>query len=73
VAAFASSNLGDVSPNTRGPHCSGSGLPCQPHTSSCAGTGEECVAEGPGRNMVESTRIIAEMQYWKAKAREKSE
>ncbi|KAF3852991.1 hypothetical protein F7725_013679 [Dissostichus mawsoni] len=28
VAGFSSSNLGDVSPNTKGPHCMNTGLPC---------------------------------------------
>ena len=37
VAAFAQSNLGDVSPNTKGPHCIDSGLPCDILTSTCHG------------------------------------
>ena len=28
VAAFASSNLGDISPNLDGPYCLNSGTPC---------------------------------------------
>lgn len=35
VAGFSSSNLGDVSPNTKGPHCVNSGLPCDYLNSSC--------------------------------------
>ncbi len=35
VAGFSSSNLGDVSPNTRGPHCVNTGLPCDYLNSSC--------------------------------------
>jgi neutral ceramidase len=43
VAAFASTNLGDVSPNILGPHCRDTGLPCDlVHRSvseSCGGGG----------------------------------
>ena len=35
VAAFAATNLGDVSPNTAGPLCRDTGLPCDGETSSC--------------------------------------
>lgn len=35
VAGFSSSNLGDVSPNTGGPHCANTGLPCDYLNSSC--------------------------------------
>lgn len=35
VAVFAQANEGDVSPNTRGPRCVDSGLPCDPITSTC--------------------------------------
>ncbi|XP_017260731.2 neutral ceramidase-like, partial [Kryptolebias marmoratus] len=35
VAGFSSSNLGDVSPNIKGPHCMNSGLPCDYLNSSC--------------------------------------
>ncbi|XP_068081600.1 neutral ceramidase isoform X2 [Anabrus simplex] len=59
VAAFASSNEGDVSPNIRGPRCQRTGRPCEVLTSSCP-KGDECVAYGPGRDMFESTRIIAQ-------------
>ncbi|XP_041346729.1 neutral ceramidase B-like isoform X2 [Gigantopelta aegis] len=38
VAAFAQSNEGDVSPNTKGPHCTDSGLPCDILTSTCHGS-----------------------------------
>ncbi|XP_054266044.1 neutral ceramidase isoform X2 [Macrosteles quadrilineatus] len=65
VGAFVSSNLGDVSPNLAGPRCIGSGLPCDLHTSSC-GEKDECIALGPGRNMMESTRIIGKRLYNKA-------
>ncbi|XP_067670891.1 neutral ceramidase B-like [Haliotis asinina] len=66
VAAFAQSNEGDVSPNTKGPHCMDSGLPCDILTSTCHGKNELCVAAGPGRDMFESTKIIGENQYNKA-------
>ncbi|XP_024944698.1 neutral ceramidase isoform X2 [Cephus cinctus] len=58
VAAFASSNLGDVSPNTRGPKCEFSGKDCSAQYT-CPGKHEMCFASGPGRNMFESTSIIA--------------
>lgn len=35
VAAFASSNLGDVSPNTKGPFCVNTGDSCDNPQSSC--------------------------------------
>ena len=35
MAAFANSNLGDVSPNMDGPKCSGTGLACDFLTSTC--------------------------------------
>jgi neutral ceramidase len=66
VAAFAQTNLGDVSPNTRGPHCLDTGLPCDVATSTCNGKNELCVASGPGRDMFESTQIIGQRQVDKA-------
>ena len=48
VAAFASTNLGDVSPNTKGPHCLDTGLPCDLEHSTCNGRNELCVGSGPG-------------------------
>lgn len=65
MAAFASSNLGDVSPNTKGPHCQKSGKPCDIPGPSC-GPNELCVASGPGEDMKESTRIIAQRLFDKA-------
>ncbi len=35
VAGFSSSNLGDVTPNIRGPYCVNTGLPCDYLNSSC--------------------------------------
>lgn len=58
VAAFASTNLGDVSPNTRGPKCEYSGQNCSEQYT-CPGKKEMCFASGPGRDMYESTSIIA--------------
>ncbi|XP_017893250.1 neutral ceramidase isoform X2 [Ceratina calcarata] len=58
VAAFASTNLGDVSPNTRGPKCEFSGSNCSEQYT-CPGIKEMCFASGPGKNMFESTSIIA--------------
>eukprot|EP00128_Syssomonas_multiformis_P011758 Colp12_sorted_trinity150504_noHs@10555 len=67
VAAFAQSNEGDVSPNTRGPVCQDTGLPCEMVHSTCNGRTELCWASGPGRDMVESTEIIGRKQYEKAR------
>lgn len=66
VAAFASTNLGDVSPNTAGPKCLDSGLPCDMLTSTCNGHMPLCVAFGPGRDMFESTEIIGRKQFEKS-------
>ena len=56
VAAFASTNLGDVSPNTNGAVCVDTGLPCDAKTSTCPGKypngeNEKCIASGPGKDM----------------------
>ncbi|XP_066047815.1 putative neutral ceramidase C isoform X2 [Chamaea fasciata] len=68
VAAFASSNLGDVSPNTRGPFCANTGESCDNPQSSCpVGGAAMCMAKGPGNDMFESTRIIGQNIYLKAK------
>ncbi|XP_029154974.1 neutral ceramidase [Nylanderia fulva] len=66
VAAFASTNLGDVSPNTRGPKCEFSGQNCSDQYT-CPGKKEKCFASGPGENMFESTSIIAHRIYQEAK------
>ncbi|KAJ9592148.1 hypothetical protein L9F63_001264 [Diploptera punctata] len=66
VATFASTNLGDVSPNINGPRCEFSGRPCDVHTSSCSGNNEMCFASGPGLDMFQSTRIISGMLFDKA-------
>lgn len=62
VAAFASTNLGDVSPNTGGPRCLDTGEPCDLATSTCNGRNAKCIASGPGNDMEESTEIIGRMQ-----------
>lgn len=59
VGALAASNLGDVSPNVMGPRCEKTGLPCDSLTSSCPAGAGACIAYGPGKDMFESTRIIA--------------
>ncbi|KAJ8730529.1 hypothetical protein PYW08_001942 [Mythimna loreyi] len=59
VCAFASTNLGDVSPNTKGPHCEFSGKVCDQEKLLCKLPKERCFASGPGRDMFDSTRIIA--------------
>lgn len=68
VAAFASSNLGDVSPNTKGPHCTNTGESCENINNYCpVGGAQMCVASGPGQDMLESTKIIGKNIYLKAK------
>ncbi|XP_069609633.1 putative neutral ceramidase C [Ranitomeya imitator] len=67
VAAFASSNLGDVTPNTKGPHCINTGLSCQNPTSTCPDGGvTTCIATGPGDNVFDSTKIIGEQIFERA-------
>lgn len=76
VSAFASTNLGDVSPNIRGPRCMNTGLECDIASSACEGHKNQCVASGPGKDMFDSTRIIAERmatkaaELWEQEARE---
>lgn len=67
VAAFAQSNEGDVSPNTRGPHCTDTGSPCDNVHSTCNGKSQYCVSSGPGKDMFESTKIIGRNQFEKSK------
>ncbi|XP_031416416.1 neutral ceramidase [Clupea harengus] len=68
VAAFASSNLGDVTPNIMGPYCLNTGEKCDYLNSSCPiGGTRMCAGFGPGSDMFESTRIIGENIYKKAK------
>eukprot|EP00117_Sycon_ciliatum_P000562 scpid53224/ scgid6579/ Neutral ceramidase B; Acylsphingosine deacylase 2B; N-acylsphingosine amidohydrolase 2B len=67
VAAFAQGNEGDVSPNTKGARCIDTGLRCEQNRSTCDGKNEKCIAFGPGKDMMDSTRIIATLQYEKAK------
>ncbi|KAG0608840.1 hypothetical protein M758_8G137400 [Ceratodon purpureus] len=64
VSAFCQSNVGDTTPNTLGPFCMDSGLPCDYHTSTCNGKSQQCVGRGPAypRDHFESTRIIGEKQ-----------
>ncbi|XP_078269304.1 neutral ceramidase isoform X2 [Rhinoraja longicauda] len=67
VAAFASSNLGDVSSNTQGPHCVNTGETCDnPHSTCPVGGPSMCMSSGPGRDMFESTAIIGRSIYNKA-------
>ena len=49
VAAFASTNLGDVSPNLDGPHCMDTGLACDLEHSTCNNRTQMCIASGPGK------------------------
>ncbi|KAM3834331.1 neutral ceramidase [Vipera latastei] len=68
VAAFTSSNLGDVSPNTKGPHCINTGEPCENMGNYCLiGGAKMCIATGPGKDMFQSTQIIGRHVYSNAK------
>lgn len=69
VAAFAQANLGDVSPNTKGPICIDSGKACDYEQSTCGFPPRvtNCIAFGPGDNMFESTDIIGTRQFDAAK------
>nr|XP_027805056.1 neutral ceramidase [Marmota flaviventris] len=68
VAAFASSNLGDVSSNILGPHCLNTGESCENANSTCPiGGPGMCIAKGPGRDMIDSTQIIGRTIYQRAK------
>ncbi|KAJ6216343.1 hypothetical protein RDWZM_007500 [Blomia tropicalis] len=67
VAIFAQANEGDSSPNTKGARCLDTGLPCDFIHGTCNNKNELCVASGPGKDMFESTKIIGERQYEKAK------
>uniref|UniRef100_G1Q8B0 Neutral ceramidase n=1 Tax=Myotis lucifugus TaxID=59463 RepID=G1Q8B0_MYOLU len=67
VAAFASSNLGDVSPNILGPRCANTGESCDNANSTCPiGGATMCMARGPGQDMLDSTQIIGRALYQKA-------
>ncbi|VDL17551.1 unnamed protein product [Hymenolepis diminuta] len=70
VAAFAQANEGDVSPNTRGANCVDTGEQCDLLSSTCSdGKVQNCIAYGPGMHgdMFESTRIIGQLQFEKAR------
>jgi neutral ceramidase len=62
VAAFAQSNEGDVTPNTRGAQCD-NGEPCETAHSTCNGRSQGCHGYGPGNTDYESTKIIGTQQY----------
>lgn len=55
-------NEGDVSPNTKGPHCP-DGTPCAVD-STCNGKNEQCISPGPGVDMFDSTKIIGIFFYY---------
>ncbi|XP_053165767.1 neutral ceramidase isoform X2 [Hemicordylus capensis] len=68
VAALVSSNLGDVSSNTKGPHCINTGESCENLHNYCPiGGAKMCINLGPGNDMFESTQIIGRNIYLKAK------
>lgn len=63
MAAFASANLGDVSPNIKGPKCEYSGKACDLYKSSCPAKEGPCFSSGPGQNQFDSCKIIATRLY----------
>ncbi|KAJ8662384.1 hypothetical protein O0I10_002078 [Lichtheimia ornata] len=68
VAGFAQANEGDVTPNTVGPFCSGTDIPCDgTRDTKCPGT-STCNGRGPGweKGDLESNRIIGQNQADKA-------
>eukprot|EP00742_Colponemidia_sp_Colp-10_P000846 GILJ01000918.1.p1 GENE.GILJ01000918.1~~GILJ01000918.1.p1 ORF type:complete len:722 (+),score=110.05 GILJ01000918.1:313-2166(+) len=65
IAAFGSTNEGDMSPNTKGPSCP-DGSPCDDAHSTCQGRAQGCTAKGPGADMFQSTEKIGHNQYMKA-------
>ena len=67
MAAFASSNSGDVSPNINGPKCKDTGMDCDFSNSTCGGSSQNCLAFGPGTDMKDSTYIIGKRQFQEAK------
>ncbi|OBS82168.1 hypothetical protein A6R68_23842, partial [Neotoma lepida] len=70
VAGFASSNLGDVSPNILGPHCTNTGESCDNEKSTCPiGGPSMCMASGPGQDIIDSTQIIGRVIYQRAKVK----
>lgn len=68
VGTFASANLGDASPNTKGPKCEYSGMPCDLLTSSCPPDQGHCFSSGPGKDQFDSCRIIATLLFEGARA-----
>ncbi|KAI5808490.1 ceramidase family protein [Peziza echinospora] len=69
ITGFSQANMGDVSPNTLGPICQDTGLPCTYENSTCAGKAQMCHGRGPGFRVsdVESCRIIGDRQVDAAK------
>lgn len=65
ISAFAQTNSGDVSPNTRGAFCK-NGSPCEVAHSTCGGFSEDCLGYGPGKDEFESTQIIGNNQFQQA-------
>uniref|UniRef100_A0A1I8JSB0 Neutral ceramidase n=1 Tax=Macrostomum lignano TaxID=282301 RepID=A0A1I8JSB0_9PLAT len=64
VASFANANEGDS--QHRRPRCMDTGEPCDIATSTCGGKAKHCVASGPGKDMLDSTRIIGLKQFGRA-------
>ena len=47
----------------QGPRCIDTGVECDLEHSTCDGRVQKCIASGPGKDMFESTKIIADRQY----------
>ena len=70
VSAFCQSNVGDTTPNTLGPYCLDSGLPCDFEHSTCNGKNELCVGRGPGyvyyygNVFLETLKLVGLLIFW---------
>ncbi|RMZ76578.1 hypothetical protein DV737_g4746, partial [Chaetothyriales sp. CBS 132003] len=54
VAGFSQANVGDTSPNTLGPICQDTGLPCTFENSTCGGKTQPCQGRGPFFRAIDS-------------------
>ncbi|KAF8053880.1 Neutral/alkaline nonlysosomal ceramidase [Lyophyllum atratum] len=72
VAGFSQANVGDTTPNTKGPVCQDTGLPCKYEDSTCnvQGKSQQCIGRGPAHPGPDSAscEIIAGKQYSTAKS-----
>jgi neutral ceramidase len=65
IAGFSQANVGDTTPNTLGPVCQDTGLPCKYEDSTCDGKSQQCIGRGPAFPGPDSSscEIIAQKQY----------